>query len=119
MRVVFKYIFKLGYICSCLSGHQIAGCCVHVATVIYYLSYAKGIIEKDPQNQKYPSKHLKSILINIQKSEKPNEPDYIRQKRRKSIFVQKESSSQSSDCSSGISSDDETQKNKVITPKKK
>ena len=92
-----------------------------MATVIYYLSYAKEKIQRDPQNQKYPSSHLNAILIQTKKSDAPNKPQYIRHKRRKSIYVQKETDSLSSSTfTSDMSSDDETNiKNTTVKKTKK
>ena len=69
-----------------------------------------------------PSIHLNSILVNINESDKPNAPRYIRHKRRKSCYIQKESDLISSSASnSDLSSDnDEKQlKKPLLEPKKK
>ncbi|CAF1031356.1 unnamed protein product [Brachionus calyciflorus] len=67
----------LGYICNCMSGRKILGTCVHVAAVISYLGFAQF------NELKIKGKHLKKVFIDMEKSQKPNEPKYIRQKRNK------------------------------------
>ena len=51
-----------GWICTCKNGRRLAGCCSHVACVIYYLScaYYKREI-------KYPAKYLKYSKIETSK----------------------------------------------------
>ena len=67
------------YICSCMSGRIVAGCCVHVATLIYFLGYAKEKI--DCNSLKLPGEHLTSILVKINSSEPSNSPRYVKAKR--------------------------------------
>jgi hypothetical protein len=43
-----------GYLCSCLNGRRLAGTCSHVATVIYYLSWAK----RHSGNIKFPGEYI-------------------------------------------------------------
>jgi hypothetical protein len=52
-----------GWICTCKNGRRLAGCCSHVACVIYYLScaYYKREI-------KYPAKYLNQIFKNRNKN---------------------------------------------------
>ena len=57
-----------GYLCSCLNGRRLAGTCSHVATVIYYLSWAK----RHSDNIKFPGEYLKEIFL--QNNKKPNKP---------------------------------------------
>jgi hypothetical protein len=57
-----------GYICSCLNGRRLAGTCSHVATVIYYLAWAKRHIDRI----KFPGEYLKEIFV--QNHKKPNKP---------------------------------------------
>lgn len=64
-----------GYVCSCSSGLKVAGCCTHVATVIFYFSYARFY------SFRLPGEHLNSIFINKQEKQAPNKPKYIRHKR--------------------------------------
>jgi len=61
---ICKTLFEIfeGYICSCLSGRQIAGCCVHVASIIYYLGIIQDKLETDEHYFKNPAHHLKKIL---------------------------------------------------------
>lgn len=96
-----------------MSGRRVVGCCAHVATVIYYLSYAKY------RTVKCPAQHLNSILVNLNSSEKANKPRYVKNKRTKkeyssssdsessnsSIKTTRSTSSSESDCSL---SDDES-----------
>ena len=90
IRSILSSLFKLhfsiyqfqGYICSCLSGRQIAGCCVHVATVIYLLGIMNENFKKDSNFFINPAQHLNNIFINISRSDKSNEPKCIKQKRR-------------------------------------
>jgi hypothetical protein len=44
-----------------MSGLKVTGCCVHVATLIYYLTYGKYADEI-----KLPGKHLNSIFVNLE-----------------------------------------------------
>ena len=87
-----------------MSGRQVAGCCAHVAAVIYYLSYAKNKLQQDPASIKCPAVYLCSLFT---KTDHPNKPRYVRNKRRKTINVNIESSSSSCGISTDISSDEE------------
>lgn len=40
----------LGYYCNCQVGTRTIGCCSHVASVIYYLSYGRYQEIEDPAN---------------------------------------------------------------------
>jgi hypothetical protein len=71
---------KRPYICSCLSGFQFAGCCVHITAVLYYLGHLKEKLKKNKTIFQSPSKHLKNILVDINNNSKVNEPEYVRQK---------------------------------------
>lgn len=71
-----------------MSGRKVAGCCSHVAAVIYYFGYAKH------KQIILPAEGLNNILIDIQGKTLPNNPIYFRNKRRK-----KENVSSSSDTS--------------------
>jgi hypothetical protein len=66
-----------GYICSCLSGRKTAGCCVHVTTLILYLSNSKY------RNIKGPGEHLNSVFIDFAKKEPPNISRYVKNVRNK------------------------------------
>ena len=56
-----------------MSGLKTAGCCVHVATLIYYLTYC---IHTD--FIKLPGKHLNSIFVDLGEFEQSNQPRYVR-----------------------------------------
>ena len=77
------------YVCNCKTGKRIIGCCVHVATLLYYLSNARF----KPIN--IPAEHLNSIFVDLSKKEPANEPKYVR--RRRNL---KQNASSSSDSSS-------------------
>ncbi len=47
------------YICSCMSGQRTNGCCVHVTSVIYFLSYLN---HKNQSMLKLPGNHLNNII---------------------------------------------------------
>ena len=98
--------FILGYICNCLSGLQVAGCCVHIASVIYYMSYIMRNELKSPNFFKSPSKHLNSILVNPKIREKSNQPRYASHKRTNDPIIS-ENESSSGETSDSISSDEE------------
>ena len=78
MQNQLKLIF-LDYICSCKSGRKQVGCCIHVASYIFYLSYGR-YREKEIRS---PGKYLNSVLINMSKMQSPNKPNYARNKRYK------------------------------------
>ena len=104
-----------------MSGHQVAGCCVHVATLIFYLSYAKDKIKEDQRYIKLPASHLNSTLVNTKNLDISNEPRYVKHKRRKSCFIEKEIPCITSN-SSDMSSEDEilmtnAVKKKILEPK--
>ena len=63
--------------------------------------------EKDPRYIKFPSTYLKSLFVNTDKSEKPNQPRYVKHKRRSSIFVEKYDESSSSEISDYKASSDD------------
>ena len=72
-------------------------------------------------NIKLPSTHLAKIFIDITAKEKPNDPRYVRHKRRNSKYIHKEDTGlSSSESSSAISSDDDSflLKEEKITMKK-
>ena len=65
---VLKYIPEtvfLKWICSCLSGARTCGCCSHVASFIYYLSYARYL----PEPLKKPGISLDNLLVCLKKDE--------------------------------------------------
>ena len=53
------------WICSCLSGRRTCGCCSHVASLIYFLSYAR--FQSEPL--KKPGSSLNNLLLCIKKDE--------------------------------------------------
>ncbi len=73
----FYKCYLKGYICSCLSGRKTAGCCVHVTTLILYLSCSKY------REIKGPGEHLNSIFIDFNKKEQPNISRYVKNVRNK------------------------------------
>jgi hypothetical protein len=74
-----------------MSGRKVAGCCVHVACLIYYLSHAKYNTIKEP------AEHLNSIFVGMSQRNLPNEPKYIRKRRNSSFIETEQSNSISSD----------------------
>jgi hypothetical protein len=90
----------LACVCSCKQGLKQAGCCIHVATFIYYLSYAK-FREK---TTRLPAEYLNTVLVDMVKNDAPNNPN-VRQKRKKRGLSFDISSKTSSDNSSNTSSD--------------
>ena len=79
-----------------MSDLKIAGCCVHVATVIYLFSYAKY------NELKYPGEYLNSIFVDMNKMEPANKQKHVRATRGpKEISNSSDlsNSSDSSDCS--------------------
>ncbi|CAF0938030.1 unnamed protein product [Brachionus calyciflorus] len=95
------------YICSCLSGKKVVGCCSHVAALIYYLGYAKY------REMIFPADGLNKIFIDMENKESPNKPRYFRNKRRKI----KESSSES-DSESDSGSDSKSIYTEIVNPSK-
>ncbi|CAF0962569.1 unnamed protein product [Brachionus calyciflorus] len=67
---------KRSYICNCMSGRKVVGCCVHVASIIFFLSFAKYT------EIKHPAEHLKKIFVNTNKKDLPNSPEIVRNKRK-------------------------------------
>lgn len=64
-----------GYICNCNAGRRVVGSCVHVATIISYLSYIRYSFLRIPavNNQK--------IFFDKNSNEPPNRPRYVKNKR--------------------------------------
>ena len=56
---------NLQWACSCFSGLRTVGCCVHIATVVIFLSYYRFL--DNPPN--VPGKSLENFLINIDESD--------------------------------------------------
>lgn len=47
----------LAYCCSCKAGNRTAGCCSHVMSILYFVSYARNGVQE-------VSKHLKNVFTN-------------------------------------------------------
>ncbi|CAF1047844.1 unnamed protein product, partial [Brachionus calyciflorus] len=77
-RLVTKLVNLKGYICSCKSGKRLVGCCTHVATIIYFLSNSKFRPEKYQ-----PAEYLNYILVSFDTLNPTNQPQYVRNRRRK------------------------------------
>ena len=83
-----------------MSGRKTIGCCVHVATVIYYLSFAKY------HEIKMPAEFLNSVFVDFDKMEPSNNPRYVRSKRgTKEISSSDDSESDTSTKSSDLKLD--------------
>ena len=52
-----------GWICTCMNGKRLAGCCSQVACVIYYLAYARY-----KSNIKFSGEYLNRIFKNKYKN---------------------------------------------------
>lgn len=48
----------LGYYCTCKAGARTLGCCAHVASVLWFLGWARH-----QQNIKYPSRALLNYIL--------------------------------------------------------
>jgi hypothetical protein len=59
------------WICSCMSGTRTCGCCSHVASFIYYLSYARYLSEP----LKKPGDSLNRVLLSLKKDEFSEDED--------------------------------------------
>ena len=59
-----------------MSGRKIAGCCVHIACLIYFLSNARY------QTIEPPAEHLNSIFVNMSNKSQSNNPQYIKNRRK-------------------------------------
>lgn len=82
-----------------MSGRKVAGCCVHVASVIFYLSYSRHY------NLKLPALNKHLVLIDTSKKQKPNNPTLVRVKRTKNNEIT--NNSNESESSSSEESDKE------------
>ena len=76
------------YVCSCRNGLRTSGCCVHVATLIYYLTHARY------HSFNSPATHLNRVLINIQNRQHPSKPTHCRIKRRSQLELSQSESSE-------------------------
>ena len=70
--------------CNCKSGRKQVGCCIHVASFIYYLSFARY------SDIKIPGEYLSSVLIDTANKQSANKPLYARKKRRRKIVLSAE-----------------------------
>ena len=59
-----------------------AGCCVHVTTVIRFFSHVIHQIDKFIP----PAKHLNETLINFDNFQQPNRPKLMKNKRSKIVL---------------------------------
>ena len=86
----------LGYVCSCDIGKRIAGTCVHVSTVLLYL----GKLKDNPNDHIFNrAAYLNKIFINTKANQKPNEPVYVKNTRRKYIHEEVSSAESCKDTS--------------------
>ncbi len=100
------------YICSCMSGKRTNGCCVHVATVIYFLS---NVVHKDKSLIRYPGNHLNNVLVDINSNTIANSPEYLRNRRRiKDIESSSDSDNDISSDSDHYSSENEEKKPDMV-----
>ncbi|CAF0923792.1 unnamed protein product [Brachionus calyciflorus] len=96
------------YICSCLSGKKVVGCCSHVGALIYYLGYAKY------RELNFPAERLNKIFVDMENNESPNKPRYFRNKRRKLKDSSSESDSDSeSESETSTENQDKKDKSKL------
>ena len=100
--------------CSCLSGKQVVGCCVHVTAVLFYLGHVKNNLFK-PGIVSSPAKYLNQILVNIDKKEISNKPRYVRNKRNYFKAFKNKEKYPTSFSDSEISSDDAVNEDKNFT----
>lgn len=80
--------------CECSLGSRQAGACIHVTTVIYYLSNMKYWDEIVRGTFLSRGDYLNSVFIDKTKSQMPNEPFIVRNKR-KNNFHKEDSGSDS------------------------
>jgi hypothetical protein len=81
--LIFIFFIK-GYVCSCKSGLKIAGTCVHVASLLYYLSYARHqFLSNGNINLKFL--YLNKILVDMDNLEPSNNPKLVRSKRTRKL----------------------------------
>lgn len=63
--------------CNCLCGSRTVGCCSHIASIIYYLSFAR---HDSDLKYKFPAAHLNDFFHTVEssdsESESEEEPDY-------------------------------------------
>ena len=83
--------------CNCLSGRKRVGCCVHVAAIIWYLSWGRF------HNFRLPGQYLNEIFVNFNEKEATNCPKYVRNDR--SLELNSDSSDDSDNSIDSFSSD--------------
>jgi hypothetical protein len=83
-----------------MSGHKVAGCCAHVAAIIYYLSYAKN----KEFNLNCPAEYLNKVFINRSNNQLPNQPMYVKNERKNKVLSSSESDDSSDESVSDIKS---------------
>ena len=106
-----------------MSGQRTNGCCVHVGTLIYYLSNLIQLARKSDTlfEIKLPGDYLNRILVNVNSEEPSNKPISVKNKRKnKDISSSSESDKDLSSSSSECPDDKnvEKQKLKKMTKKK-
>ena len=69
----FLNIIIEDYFCTCKSGKKQAGCCMHIAAYIHYLSFARY-----GQNIKLPGEYLNSVLVDMDKNQSPKKPTIVK-----------------------------------------
>ncbi len=76
VRITSTFFLFVATACSCRSGARVLGCCVHAATLIYFLSFARY------NTVALIGKHLDSVLVDRTQLDSPKKPRYVRSKRR-------------------------------------
>ena len=90
-----------------MSGQKIVGCCVHVATVIFYLAYARP-----SNNLSIPGEYLNNIFVKMEEFEPSNQPRYaINSRNRRIGNKSKENDSQISENETNSSTTSENETN--------
>jgi len=74
-----------------MSGRKIAGCCVHIACLIYYLSNAR-YKKIEPR-----AEHLNTIFVDMKNKSEANNPKYIRNRRKQNKEIESDFISSDSD----------------------
>ena len=89
--VTFLDSINKAYVCTCRVGKRTTGCCIHVATVVYYLAFGKY------QEDVLPGEYLNSVLVDLSKLDSPKKPKYVRPTRRNVKPIDLECDSDSSE----------------------
>jgi hypothetical protein len=74
------YFSVLDYYCTCKSGKKQAGCCMHVAACIHYLSFARY-----SQIMKMPGEYLNSVLVDMDNKQSPKKPNFVKNTRTSNV----------------------------------